>query len=167
MSELYESWNDTNLILSNCGQLLRSTHLCAINILELLLDWKQKLWVSIMLIFSVMLNRKYVLLNITSSVPQLPRLKLYIPEMKLYGCFTLERSSCTISQKQEAIMRCKGHSWVRNRGRKRINLDCGLKSWRPYNAVWSLGWPPCLADRKEWKPTLRRIIFSLTTDPDK
>lgn len=123
--------------------------------------------VSIMLIFSVMLNRKCVLLNITSSVPQLPRFKLYIPKMKLYGCFTLERSSCTISQKQEAIMRCKGHSWVRNRGRKRINLDCGLKSWRPYNAVWSLGWPPCLADRKEWKPTLRRIIFSLTTDPDK
>lgn len=64
-------------------------------------------------------------------------------------------------------MRCEDAVEWETEGRRRLNLDCGLESWRPNTSMWLTGWPPSPADRQEWKPTLRSIIFRLTSGPDK
>lgn len=64
-------------------------------------------------------------------------------------------------------MKCEGAVEWETEGRRRLNLDCGLESWRPNSSMWSAGWPPSPADRQKWKPALRSIIFRLTSNPNK
>lgn len=63
-------------------------------------------------------------------------------------------------------MRCKGAVEWKTRKEKEVKF----RLWSgvgPNRSMWSAGWPPSSADRQDWKLTLRRVIFRLTSDPEK